>query len=47
MSKEKPKDKSLKFPKGNFHLKLGDYVVVIIDEPISVGSPESEWIVGA
>ena len=47
MSKEKPRGKSVKFPKGNFHLKQGDYVVVIIDEPISVGSPESEWIVGA
>ncbi len=47
MSKEKPKSKSVKFPKGNFHLKQGDYVVVIIDEPIGIGSPESEWIVGA
>ena len=48
MDKEKKdKTKSVKFPKGNFHLKQGDYVVVIIDEPIGIGSPESEWIVGA
>lgn len=48
MDKEKKdKTKSVKFPKGDFYLKQGDYVVVIIDEPISVGSPESEWIVGA
>ena len=32
MDKEKKdKTKSVKFPKGNFHLKQGDYVVVIID----------------
>ena len=47
MSKEKSKGKSVKFPKGNFYLKEGDYVIVIIDEPMSLGSLESEWIVGA
>lgn len=47
MSKEKKKGKSVKFPKGNFSLKEGDYVVVIIDEPLSLGSSDSEFIVGA